>query len=239
VSRRVIGILPAAGSGTRIQPLAFSKEVLPVARGERPKAVSEFLVERMLLAGADRICFVISPQKTDIVAYYAAHSAAGKFFYAVQAEPRGLCDAIFRPAALVHSGDDVLVGLPDTLWFPEDGLRLLPRASLAFLLFPVDRPEQFDAVVTEPDGAVREIQVKSPDPATRWVWGAFRMPGRVFHELHRLWQRPERGDEYMGTLVNAYLAEGGAAVGVRAGDSYFDVGTLDGYRAVFAESRPA
>ena len=40
------GIIPAAGNGTRIQPLAFSKELLPVGDrddGERPKAVSEYL----------------------------------------------------------------------------------------------------------------------------------------------------------------------------------------------------
>jgi len=40
------GIIPAAGAGSRIQPLAFSKELLPVgsrlANGvERPCAVSE------------------------------------------------------------------------------------------------------------------------------------------------------------------------------------------------------
>ena len=56
------------------------------------------------------------------------------------------------------------------------------------------------------------------------------MPGRVFHELHALWGRPERRDEYLGTLVNAWIAEGGRAVGVRAGQAYVDVGTLHGYR---------
>ena len=50
------GIIPAAGRGSRIQPLAFSKELLPVgsriADGtERPCAVSEFLVERMVSRG--------------------------------------------------------------------------------------------------------------------------------------------------------------------------------------------
>ncbi|HTG45110.1 MAG TPA: hypothetical protein VK633_11325, partial [Verrucomicrobiae bacterium] len=37
-------------------------------------------------------------------------------------------------------------------------------------------------------------------------------------------------DEYFGTLVNAYLAAGGEACGIRAGESYVDVGTLHGYR---------
>jgi hypothetical protein len=34
----------------------------------------------------------------------------------------------------------------------------------------------------------------------------------------------------MGTLVNAYLAAGGRARGVRVGTAYVDVGTLHGYR---------
>jgi glucose-1-phosphate thymidylyltransferase len=57
------------------------------------------------------------------------------------------------------------------------------------------------------------------------------MPGRIFHELRALWEAREHQDEYIGTLVNAYLAAGGTAVGCKAGQAYVDVGTLDGYRA--------
>jgi hypothetical protein len=39
--------------------------------------------------------------------------------------------------------------------------------------------------------------------------------------------------------VNAWLAEGGEAVGVRAGESYVDVGTLDGYRSAMQMLRPS
>src|SRR4051794_24963991 len=70
------GIIPAAGKGTRIQPLAFSKELLPLAghyedNVHKPRAVSDFLVERMILAGARKLCFVISPEKSDIIDYYS------------------------------------------------------------------------------------------------------------------------------------------------------------------------
>ncbi len=198
---------------------------------ERPKAVSEFLVERMIHAGADRICFVISPEKTDIIPYFARHRAASRFCYVVQEQPRGLCDALFRGLHVMREGEDVLVGLPDTVWFPVDGFSSLPASELAFLLFPVNDPWRFDAVLTDAEGRVTEIQVKLAAPATRWVWGAFRMPARTLRALHALWSEPGRGDEYVGTLVNAYIRRGGGAVGIKRGERYFDVGTVEGYRA--------
>lgn len=231
------GIVPAAGAGTRIQPLAFSKELLPVgsrvdADGvERPRAVSEYLVERMVCAGATRVCFVVSPGKADVLAYYGGARCDAHVSFTVQPRPAGLCDAIFRPLPMIADHEPVLVGLPDTVWFPADGFARLPDdGGLSFLLFPVDRPEVFDAVVLHEDGRVREIQVKRPRPSTHWVWGAFRCTGAVLRALHALWLRRERQDEFLGTLVNAWIAEGGSAVGVRAGETYVDVGTLGGYR---------
>jgi dTDP-glucose pyrophosphorylase len=229
------GIIPAAGNGTRIQPLAFSKELLPVGsrfdgEAERPRAVSEYLIERMLQAGADKICFVISRWKFDILQYYGGEIGSAAIAYAVQPEARGLCDAVFRALPFIAPDEAVLVGLPDTIWLPEDAFARLPDDRLAFLTFPVARPELFDAVVTDRRGRVREIQVKREGAESNWVWGAFRMPGAVLHDLHRLWRARAESDEYIGTLVNAYIAGGGAAVAVPAGSAYVDVGTLGGYR---------
>jgi glucose-1-phosphate thymidylyltransferase len=110
-------------------------------------------------------------------------------------------------------------------------LRSLGENELSFLLFPVERPELFDAVVTDEDDRVLEIQVKQSNTRSSWIWGAFKMPGAVFHELHALWLERAQSDEYFGTLVNAWLARGGFARGVRGGTDYVDVGTLHGYRA--------
>ncbi|MBX6740473.1 MAG: nucleotidyltransferase family protein [Acetobacteraceae bacterium] len=233
------GIIPAAGLGSRIQPLAFSKELLPVGSRleggvERPRAVSEHLIERMIVAGVDKISFVIAPGKSDIINYYGARIGPARIAYVVQAEPAGLCDAIFCASPFIAAEEPVVVGLPDTIWFPENGLALLPDGLLSFLLFPVEHPEFFDAVVTDAEGRVEEIQVKRKDARSHWVWGAFRMPGHVLHELHALWREPGRGDEYFGTLVNAWLAGGGVAHGVRAGGTYVDIGTMHGWREAVA-----
>jgi glucose-1-phosphate thymidylyltransferase len=238
------GVIPAAGNGSRIQPLAFSKELLPVGGragdgAARPKAVSEFLVERMARAGTTKVCFVISPAKSDIVAYYGRTVQPVEIAYVVQPRPSGLCDAIFRAAPVIPPNEPVVVGLPDTIWFPEDALAALPDDRLSFLLFPVDQPELFDAVVMDEAGRVQEICVKSHKAPTRWIWGAFKLPVGLFHELRRFWQARAQPDEYIGTLVNAWLAAGGEAVGIRAGTSYADVGTLEGYRAVMQSLGPA
>ncbi len=229
------GIIPAAGRGSRIQPLAFSKELLPVGSRrdgdtERPRAVSEYLVERMVKGGARRVCFVIAPGKSDILEYYGGSAYGASLCYAVQSRPAGLCDALFRALPLIGRDDEAVIGLPDTIWFPDDGLAALPPGRLAFLLFPVARPELFDAVLTDESGRVREIRVKQREPGSKWIWGAFKMPGSTFHALHDLWRRRDRRDEYVGTLVNAWLDGGGEAVGIRAGTSYVDVGTVHGYR---------
>lgn len=230
------GLIPAAGQGSRIQPLAFSKELLPVGTidesgGKKPRAVSEYLVERLRLGGADRICFVVGPHKTDIIEYYGHDRAGVPTAFVVQPEPVGLCDALFRAAPLIHPSETVLIGLPDTIWFPADALSLLPARTIALLLFPVERPELFDAVVADESGRVERIQVKEQHPDTHWVWGALKIPGGLFHALHGFWRARGCVDVYVGTLINAWLARGGSAVGVRAGTRYVDVGTLDGYHA--------
>jgi dTDP-glucose pyrophosphorylase len=239
------GIIPAAGQGSRIQPLAFSKELLPVAgrfdgQMRRPRAVSDYLMERMALGGASRICFVISPGKSDILEYYGGSAYGATLCYSVQPRPAGLCDAIFRALPVIDDRAPVLVGLPDTVWFPENALQALPDDRLSFLLFPVARPELFDAVVADERGWIAEIQVKRADPSSTWVWGAFKMPGRTLRELHDLWQERNKSDEYVGTLVNEWIARGGAAWSARAGTKYFDVGTMDGYLEAMQElSEPA
>jgi dTDP-glucose pyrophosphorylase len=229
------GIVPAAGRGSRIQPLAFSKELLPVGSrrngaGDRPVAVSEYLIERMLRAGVTKLCFVISPGKSDILEYYGGRIGHADICYAVQPTPAGLCDALFRALPFIAADELVLSGLPDTIWFPEDALCKLPDDPLSFLLFPVEHPELFDAVELDERSRVRHVHVKVAPARTPWVWGAFKARARVLSELFALWNEPGRRDEYFGTLVNAYLARGNTALGVPAGEAYVDVGTLHGYR---------
>ena len=234
----MLGIIPAAGAGQRIQPLGCSKELLPVGsrsvKGvERPKAVAEYLVERMIAAGADQICMVISGEKGDIVRYFAERDYAAEIFYSVQPSPAGLCDAVFRARSFVAQHEHVLMGLPDTIWFPENALLAAkaehPDAAVNLLLFPVSEPSLFDAVLYNDEGEVSEVQVKREDATSIWVWGAMIFTARAFMELHQLWEARHRQDEYLGDLLNAYIAAGNVVHASPVGETYIDVGTIAGY----------
>jgi dTDP-glucose pyrophosphorylase len=234
----MIAIIPAAGAGQRIQPLGCSKELLPVGSRlvdgvERPKAVSEYLVERMLSAGASQICMIISPEKTDVVKYYAEREYDSEIFYVVQPRPLGLCDALFRAVPFARRHEQVLIGLPDTIWFPENAY--LPaldfeRTDVNLVLFPVSNPSAFDAVVCDEQGYVEQVQVKRERPGSHWIWGAVTATGECFYRLKLLWEARRRQDEFLGDLLNAFLAAGNVVRAQRCGEVYMDVGTLEGYR---------
>ena len=131
----VWGIVPAAGMGSRIQPLAFSKELLPVGSRrdgdtERPRAVSEYLIERMILGGAEKICLAISPGKSDILGYYGGHLGEVSLCYVIQQHPRGLCDAIFHAAPVIAPGSGRGATSTSAPWsMPGWSAAARPRAS--------------------------------------------------------------------------------------------------------------
>src|SRR5438105_4043680 len=124
---------------------------------------------------AEQICMVISAEKADIVRYFAARSYTAEIFYVVQRRPEGLCDAIFRAQPFTRGHDAVLIGLPDTVWFPENAF--LPALDFAaapanLVLFPVENPSAFDAAICDEYGFLQRVEVKQPAPTSNWIWGA-------------------------------------------------------------------
>ncbi|MGZ4837810.1 MAG: sugar phosphate nucleotidyltransferase [Terriglobales bacterium] len=235
----MIGIIPAAGAGQRIQPLGCSKELLPVGSRvidgvERPKAVAEYLVERMIAAGATQIFMVISAEKTDIVKYFAEREFAAEIFYVVQRRPQGLCDALFRAEPFARHHGQVLLGLPDTIWFPENAYRQAvdntDGAGINLVCFPVLDASAFDAVVSDELGYVQRVEVKQKNAHSHWIWGAVTATGQAFHTLKLLWDARHHEDEYLGHLLNAYMDAGNIVRATNCGEKYMDVGTLEGFR---------
>jgi glucose-1-phosphate thymidylyltransferase len=128
----------------------------------------------------------------------------------------------------------VLIGLPDTIWFPENVYRMALDRSAAevnLLLFPVINPAAFDAVLCDEQQFVTRVEVKQPDAHSHWIWGAITATGEAFRTLKLLWESRHREDEFLGHLLNAYIKAGSSVRGHFAGETYMDVGTLGGYHA--------
>lgn len=238
----MLGIIPAAGSATRMQPLGGSKELLPLGRhpaaGDRAgtlRVVSEYLLERMFLAGAGHVCFVVAGDKPDLLRFYARSSWAEQIFFALQPEPAGLCDAVFRAAPLVQPEELVLIGLPDTVWYPCTAFANALRPHVHLITFPVVRPQDFDAVIETAPGQVGRVEVKRSGSAERRVWGAITAPGEVFLRLHEFWRTRGRQEQYLGDLFNAWIGAGERVSCDHQGTHYWDIGTPAGYERALAE----
>ena len=132
-----MGLIPAAGRGTRLAPLPFSKELVPVGfqhasegADRKPKPVSQYLLERMRLAGAQQVFFITRPGKGDIADYYGDGSRLGMDFAYLQARlPWGPPFSLSQAVPFIGDAD-VVFGFPDILIDPVDSFTpLLARQA--------------------------------------------------------------------------------------------------------------
>jgi len=210
----IVGVIPAAGWATRLQPLDCSKEMLVV--GGRP--VIDHLFERMSAGGAEEIRVVTRPAKRDVVDH--AQDLGARL---VLGEPTSVAQSLSLGIAGGLGPDDiVLFGFPDTLWEPPDGFgRLVAELGdddAALGLFGSPDLERSDVVVLAEDGTVAGIAVKPAVPPSTLIWGCAAIRRRALEGLERHVEPGHLLDE---------LARAGRVRGVRLSDSWLDIGTRD------------
>lgn len=256
---QLVGLIPAAGRGTRLAPLPFSKELMPVGyqhisegADRKPKPVSQYLVDRMKRAGADRIYFIVRPGKWDIADYYGDGSRLGvSCAYLHVGAPWGPPFSLAQAVPFIGDAD-VVFGFPDILIDPVDSFTpLLARkretgADVVLGLFNATAREPGDVITVADDGRVLNLETKEerperPDHYTCWMFAVWN--GRFTRFLHEECSR-------LATKAEAFVRENpgakapewpvGAviAAGIRAGlhvDSVFfpkgrflDIGEPDG-----------
>lgn len=255
----LVGLIPAAGRGTRLAPLPFSKELMPVGyqhisegADRKPKPVSQYLVDRMRLAGARQIYFIIRPGKWDIADYYGDGSRLGiACAYLHVGAPWGPPFSLAQAVPFIGDAD-VVFGFPDILIDPVDSFSpLLARkretgADVVLGLFHATAREPGDVITVDPDGRVRNLETKEerplrPDHYTCWmfaVWNA-RFTAFLHEECQRLARQAEASVRANpGAKAPEWPVGAVIAAGIRAGlhvDSVFfdqgrflDIGEPDG-----------
>lgn len=225
----------------------MSKELYPLglaARSDgtvRPKVVSEYLLERMRLAGVRRAFFILRPGKWDIPAYFGDGSMISmNLGYLVMGLPFGVPFTLDQAFPFVHSAT-VVFGFPDILFEPDDAYRrILTRlqnggADVVLGLFPTDQPHKAGMVDADARGRVRRVIEKpaSSNLRTMWAIAAWRPAFTAFMHRHvQDMQSPgdlSKGPELpIGDVMQAAIDAGLHVEAEHFGEGRFlDIGTPD------------
>jgi glucose-1-phosphate thymidylyltransferase len=240
----VIGLIPAAGRATRLPDLPCSKEVTPIGhtpdesgQSGHPKAVCQYLLEKMRFADIKQAYIILREGKWDIPAYFRDGSVVDMHLaYLLTELPFGAPYTLDQAYPFVKDSL-VALGFPDILFSPDDAYtRLLEHqqqtsADVVLGLFPADRPEKVDMVDVDPRGNVREIVIKPKGSDLRYTWGIATWTPRFTQFMHEYLAREkasaaDRREWYVGHVFQAALQESMSLRALTVSDeAYLDIGT--------------
>lgn len=117
----MIGVVPAAGSGTRMMPFtrANPKELFPIGR----KAVIDHVIESLKSADINKVFIIVGSHKGAIIDHVGSGGKENKISigYVFQEERLGLAHAIYQVKSWVDS--DFLVHAGDSFIHPKEELK--------------------------------------------------------------------------------------------------------------------
>ena len=182
-SKRIVGLIPAAGQATRLAPLPFSKELYPIGQMRikgsdelRPKPVCIYLLEKMRAAGAKDVYIVLRKGKWDIPAYLGDGSSLDmNLAYLIMGLPFGVPYTLNQAYPFIQEAI-VTFGFPDIIFQSAGAFsELLDRqetsqADVVLGLFPVDKPYKFHMVELSRDGSVHNIVLNPAVTHLEYTW---------------------------------------------------------------------
>ena len=241
---RLIGVIPAAGQGTRLAPFLYPKELLPIVYASVggnggqviPRPVLQFSLDAMKAAGITECIIVIANWKLEIPRVFGDGDGSGvSLSYVMRNVPRGLADALDAAQPWVR-GQHVAVALPDTVVYPPDALGLIWReclsshADLVLGVFPTPTPEQLGPVRVNSDGKVTQILDKPKTTDLKNTWGMAVWSPRFTGLLHEeVANAPEDAKPTLGSVFQQAVDRKFNVRALRFDDGrYLDVGTPDG-----------
>lgn len=256
---QLIGIIPAAGRGSRIAPLPGSKEVFPIGFADRiiegeqkrcPKVVSQYLIDRMIAAGVENIYIVLSEGKWDIMRYYGDGRRFGVHISYLMVE-----ELIGMPYTLniAHpwvKGATVVFGMPDTIFKPMNAFgQMLAqhrklKADLTLGLFPTDQPWRLSMVEFDDEQRVISVTDKPATSKLKHTWGCACWGDKFTELLNSQLQvdKSQRGEVVLADFFNKAVSE---RLDVRAlafnDGEYIDIGSpqdLEWAVKLFIQSTP-
>lgn len=224
-----LGVIPAAGSGTRLGPFtnAIPKELLPV--GE--KAVIEHVVEAMRLSGIEDIAIVCSPHKHGLCDYLGSGRRFGvNLVYVMQDERRGLGDAVLAAENVIDESFAVVLG--DNFFHPKSFLselisyHLERRADATLGVAEVEDVTRHGIIKPEGDSIVDIVEKPSPERAfsNLGAIGMYVFSPDIFDAIRET-EPGYRGEIQLTDAVKVMIDRGRSILYRKIDGIHIDVGT--------------
>ena len=247
-SNKLVGLIPAGGSAARIAPLPCSKEIFPIGlktisdTGTRSKAVCEYLLEKMKIAGVDNVFIVIRKDKPDIPGYLGDGSEFGlNLAYLIMRNPNGAPFTLNQAYHFIKD-DNIAFGFADIIFQPDDAYNRLIHhqiksdAEIILGVFPATNPSIMDMVDLDKSGRVRSIEIKPHKTNLQYTWliAVWTPVFTQFMHEYLLKSNTElsgsgKGKElHVGDVIQAAIDKGLHVGSVMFPDAdYLDIGTPD------------
>ncbi len=213
----LVGVLPCAGSQTRLKELHFAKELLPLFDG-RP--VIQHSIDCLRLATSDLIA-VVNPAKKDLIKFFKHHHIP-----TLITRTKGPIDTLRKASKKVKT--PILFALSDTYYQPSDvfvRLKKDPHDNVIGL-FASNYPERLDSVTTT-GKLVTHYTVKRNPPLSKWTMGCGKLHPHAFNHVT---MKQSNKDELIFDSLFLPLTRLKLLYGIKfPNSSFFDLGTPHNY----------
>jgi glucose-1-phosphate thymidylyltransferase len=249
----LVGVIPAAGTASRLGRLPCSKELLPIRfRNDvektqaQIKPISQYLLEKMQLAGVSKVYIILRKGKWDIPKYFGDGTILNmNIAYLLMGLPFGVPFTVDQAYPFVKDAM-VVFGFADIIYEPEDAFQQLlakqqkTKADIVLGLFEASQAHQEDMVDFKSDGRIKAIDVKPSGTKLNHTWMiAVWTPGFTNFMHHYLGnlkrsiehgKMPKTGNEkpelFLGHIIQAAIDENMAVNSVCfTNGCYLDIGT--------------
>ncbi len=248
--KELVGLLPAAGRGSRLGAIPCSKEIMPLGfqldafaedKQWRPITAIETHLHALKLAGVERVVIIVSESKHDIVRYIGNGERYGlSVAYLYQQQLSGMPFALDLAAAWLHNAT-TLFSMPDTLVEPVNiSTRLVQhhqqsQADVTLGLFETTTPHKFGMVRFDQDGNAVAFVDKPRQTDLSYMWGlAVWSPAfRQFMSRFLVQRRTATSEVVLSDVFQAALDYGlRIQTLVLEHAHYHDIGTPEDFQAV-------
>lgn len=248
----IIGVVPAAGYGNRLNPLVIAKETLPAGSTKvttvngdvclKPKVVSEYVIEQMAAAGVKKVFIITRADKCDLLKQHMDGRKYGVSIAYIVGEPRSMVHSIDLAYEWIKEAR-VLMGMPDTIAHPVDGMSYLLKqhdsenTEVSLGLYKTENPSKFGMIAIDDNNIVTRHHDKPTNSDMDDMWGIATWGPKFTQRLHEHVQKyTGRLEAVFGDIIEESMEVPGACKAFQIPNGrYYDIGTYEEYRKVIGE----